>query len=237
MKRVIGLGVLCALLSGNEIERIESIVNDVTQLRQEYERCQQRLGEAESGAKRASEAAIENERLGYEAKIKTLEEALENAQEEERRAQRSLEHASAQIAQLNQLVSEQKRHIAALNGAVPKPAEPRTVVQTICPDPNPFPKLMMKDAAPAAEPSPAAVADEAGESVYFKASPFRLNADADIYDAPGGEVVAHWEERTSFTSNEKRSGWVKITGYFVDKKWQPSGEESLWIEETLVYKR
>ena len=241
MKKLIGVGVLCAVLSGNEIERIESIVNDVTQLRQEYESCRQRLESADAVALKSSEARFDAQRERYEAKIAILEAALEKSQEEERMAKRSLDHASLQVSQLNQLVSEQKCHIAALNGAAvskPKPVTVEPAAQTVCPDVNPFPKLLMKERAAKAEKQPVKTVEaEAGDTLYFEASPFRLKADADIYDAPGGNIVAHWEERTSFTSNQKRNGWIRITGYFVEKKWRPSGEESLWVEETLARRR
>ena len=43
MNKVVGSLLIGVVLSGNEIERIESIVNDVTKLRQNYEVCQDEL--------------------------------------------------------------------------------------------------------------------------------------------------------------------------------------------------
>ena len=75
------------------------------------------------------------------------------------------------------------------------------------------------------------------KTVYFEASAFRVSVDVSIYDAPNGKVVSTWEAMKSFTSNQKRGGWIKITGYFVDKKWRPSRDESLWVEERFTKKR
>ena len=67
----------------------------------------------------------------------------------------------------------------------------------------------------------------------MKASTFRLNETASIYDEVGGKKVLEWEKNRSFTSNQRTQNWIKITGYFVNRKWQKA-EESLWIEESKV---
>jgi len=66
-------------------------------------------------------------------------------------------------------------------------------------------------------------------SKHFKAHAFRANKFASIYDGISGKVVETWEPMTSFTSNEKKDGWIKITGYFVEKIWKPVSQE-LWIK-------
>jgi len=69
-----------------------------------------------------------------------------------------------------------------------------------------------------------------------KASAYRLLIDADIYDGIDGKVMDNWEARTSFTSSQRTALWVKITGYFVDKRWQKA-KRSLWIKSDKVFKR
>jgi len=237
MKRWMAAALLGAALQGNEIERIESIVNDVTQLRARYEECRATLalmGNRQNDAARCS---------AQEERIRTLEAESEKLREQNRVLQHALEHATAQATQLEQLVQEQKRHIASLNTARPAeerpaPAPARCVAE--CPDPNPFPKLAPKQLEAAAVPVRAAepAATPEAESVSFEAAAFRLVEESAIYDAPGGKVVARWEAQTSFTSNRKRGGWIQITGYFVDRKWRPcSGDERLWVEERLAQKR
>lgn len=242
MKHAVGLGLLCAALLGNEIERIESIVNDVTALRADYDTCQTRLKALEDEKKSLSAETVRD----YEARIKTLEEALADAREEERTAKRSLEHATTQILQLNQLVSEQKQHIATLNTDQSAKVVTRTVnIPAQCPEVNPFPKLMMKSEtlrqaenkkAPA-ETTQTVTVTSRDELIYFKPSAFRVTADTEIYDAPGGNVIDRWEAMTSFTSNRKRNGWIRITGYFIDKQWRPSNEKEMWVREAVTLKR
>jgi flagellar biosynthesis chaperone FliJ len=240
MKRIIGVGLICAALAGDEIERIESIVNDVTELRANYELCRVRLSslEQEQNGLRSEEAEA------YKAKIADLEKALADRGEQERLTKRSLEHANMQISQLEQLVSEQKRHIATLNTAPEARVVTKTVtLQAACPERNPFPQLKMKE-EPLLEPAPQPQnepAKPAGaeqmQTVYFEPSAFRVSTDADICDAPGGSVVERWEASTSFTSNQKRGGWIRITGYFVDRQWRPNKERELWVKEGLTLKR
>jgi hypothetical protein len=234
MKKSVTLALLCGVLSANEIERIESIVNDVTRLRTNYEICQQKLIVTEAEAKSSDRKADTTHYEALEKKISALEKALEASRENERLSERSLEHANTQIAQLNKLVSEQKQHVAVLSEVKP---QQRVVTKTVevpkpCPDPNPFPKLMMKETQPVVK----SVAKN-GETIYFDACAFRVTEESDIYDAPDGKVIERWEAKTSFTSNQKRGGWVRITGYFVEGKWRPSRDRTLWVKEALTLKR
>lgn len=78
-------------------------------------------------------------------------------------------------------------------------------------DVNKFPKLTMKH-----------------EYKHFKALSFRLNRDANIYDSIDGKQILTWEKGTSFTSHTKTEGWIKVTGYFVNKLWRSASKE-LWV--------
>ena len=92
-------------------------------------------------------------------------------------------------------------------------------------DENPFPKLEMKKKY-------ASVA----KREYFKASAFRMNGNVAVYDGADGSKLATWEDKTSFTSNQRVGKWIKITGYFVDKVWRPADRE-LWVKSCDVLKR
>lgn len=83
-----------------------------------------------------------------------------------------------------------------------------------------FPKLLMKEKYQISNTN---------KSNHFQAHAFRANKFAPIYDGVSGRVVDTWEPMTSFTSNEKKDGWIKITGYFVEKIWRPASQE-LWIK-------
>jgi len=92
-----------------------------------------------------------------------------------------------------------------------------------------FPKLMMKEEYQKKLP----VADEI---VEFKPSPFRLKTDSIIYDAIDGNKIDKWERRRSFTSSVMTNSWIKISGYFVKRKWKKADGE-MWVKRAQVVKR
>jgi len=67
-------------------------------------------------------------------------------------------------------------------------------------------------------------------------SAYRMATNATVYSTPNGIKVDTWESGRSFTSGTSRDGWVKITGYFVNRVWQAASEE-LWVKESDVIKR
>ena len=67
-------------------------------------------------------------------------------------------------------------------------------------------------------------------------SAYRMASNAPVYSAPGGSVVDTWEERRSFTSGTANNGWIKITGYFVNRVWTRADQE-LWVKESDVIRR
>ncbi len=295
-----------ALLHANEVERIESIVNEVTELRKNYELCKTEVdllkerecstqtsgNQASKSVQKTCEQAMDKikaerdaqmqESLEQGNQIKQLQKEMKSKDEKiaalqseveslkQYKTQQSKRSSTAvsekehqeSIAKLNaHMVSESKRYelqinqlqnellisekkVALLHEALEKKNKP-----TPCVDPNPFPKLMMKERYQQSEndhnmtvipKQPVKVEETVIEpvpeqknlaSTFFKPRPFRLSQDADIYDRPGGKVIDRWEARTSFTSGEKQKGWIRITGYFVNKKWRPSKEKSLWVEE------
>lgn len=86
--------------------------------------------------------------------------------------------------------------------------------------------------------SPITKAPEPVASSLKKSAPsaYRMATDAPVYSAPGGSVVETWEARRSFTSGTASNGWVKITGYFVNRVWQRA-DRDLWVKESDVIKR
>lgn len=74
--------------------------------------------------------------------------------------------------------------------------------------------------------------------VVKKSSPsaYRMAINATVYSAPNGAKVDTWESGRSFTSGTSSEGWVKITGYFVNRVWQ-SADEELWVKEGDVIRR
>lgn len=90
-----------------------------------------------------------------------------------------------------------------------------------------------KNVAPSKAPAVAAASEPSKKSAP---SAYRMASDAPIYNAPNGRVVDTWEARRSFTSGTAANGWVKITGYFVNRVWQRADQE-LWVKESDVIRR
>jgi len=87
---------------------------------------------------------------------------------------------------------------------------------------NIFPKLIMK---------------KKYEKIFtFKASSFHLIHDSIIYDSINGVKLDVWMKNTSFTSSIKTKSWIKITGYFINKKWK-SAKKEMWIKIAQVEKK
>lgn len=74
------------------------------------------------------------------------------------------------------------------------------------------------------------------EIISSEASAYRVKKESSVYDAPQGQIIDVWEENTSFTSNVSTDDWIKITGYFVDKKWRKARKE-MWVKKEETLKR
>ncbi len=74
------------------------------------------------------------------------------------------------------------------------------------------------------------------EIISTEASAYRVKKESSVYDAPQGQIIDVWEENTSFTSNISTDDWIKITGYFVDKKWKKATKE-MWVKKEETLKR
>jgi peptidoglycan hydrolase CwlO-like protein len=169
----------------------------------------------EKGAPKVVEKVVYKDRPVIQEKIvtKTVESA-----EKIKALQTKLAQAEAQVAKLK----------TAAPAAHPK----RTVIAAaaVRNTPSQIKAPSVQPAKKAAAPSPAP--KKSGSSAY------RMASNASIYNAPGGAPVDTWEARRSFTAGEPSGGWVHITGYFVNRVWQPTREdEHLWVRESDVIRR
>jgi len=65
------------------------------------------------------------------------------------------------------------------------------------------------------------------------AQTFTLSTIAVVRDAPEGRIVDVWNSDTRFTSTVADGKWIRVTGYFPEKEWQPSSRP-LWIDSNYV---
>jgi len=76
--------------------------------------------------------------------------------------------------------------------------------------------------------------------VLTKPATFHLISDANIYkklhNKINGVKIYRWTKNRTFTSNIRSENWIKITGYFVGRKWKKA-KNSIWIQASKVVKR
>ncbi len=179
------------LCASEEMQRIDSIVNDITMLRKSYE-----------------------EKLLYEKEKNIILE------QEKRTSQRKIQNLENEIEKLQTLLKNREKQVK--KEIVVKEKIKKIVLQSACQDENPFPKLKLKKL------------EKQSKLHYFKASAFRLKESANIYAGMNTmKVLQKWEKHTSFTSNIKSEKRIKITGYFVNKKWTKATHE-MWVDLTDV---
>ena len=155
-------------------------------------------------------------RKSYEEKLVDAKEKNIILQQEQRAAQRKIKNLENQIKELKSLLKN--REIEKKDHVVSQKKSEKIVLKEVCPNENEFPQLKLKK----------------GVLQYFKASAFRLKESANIYAGPNTmQVLQTWEKHTSFTSNLKTSTRIKITGYFVNKKWTKATDE-MWVDLTDV---
>ena len=251
MKKKIVLSLLCFLsLSADEIARIESIVSDISQLRVAYERCQEELQIIQNAKSSREDVTFNQEKFiaEYEEALKKQKEESENQIEILKKTIKSKENEIIYLKnENNAILLRKEEEIISLKNQINKTKKtkeishkstPVVAVPVSCVAENPFPTLQMKYPL---------VVDEAQEIIPENSLPqkreykiettepkaYKLLIQSNIYDAIDGEVYDIWEEGTSFTSNIKSDGWIKITGYFVERKWKKAKEE-LWIVEGSV---
>lgn len=230
MKFLISILFILISLHADEMQRIENIVNDIAKLRVDYEECTTALKQQnkesvpfkaiEYKSEESSEKDNNNDKL-LKSEIASLQLLLK-AQEETIKAQES------KIKEL------ELKKISSEKVVVTKEVQSPKVVCKEAKDTNVFPKLAMKENLVVKEQERSSGADESIKEV--EAGVFRLNSDSTIYDSINGNKIEQWEVERSFTSNIQSENWIKITGYFTDKKWHPS-EKEMWIMLKKVTKR
>ncbi len=206
MKRIIFTTLLLLNLShADEIERIESIVGDITELKKDYKLTEK---EKQNYLKELKASQIEN------ANLKSDLELYSDFTKKEESYKNRIKNLETQLNSLKKELKTKELQIDTKEIVVAK------CLNSQREETNSFPKLQMKEEYQETQDS---------EIRYFKASAFRLKKQATIYDAVNGQNVAEWEDARSFTSNQRTDNWIKITGYFVNKQWQPASKE-MWIE-------
>ena len=195
-------------LNADEIQRINSIVSDITQLRSDYAYCQTKLIDKEIKLKDAKEKNI--------LLVKELDSANSLGN--------TTHNDNAKVAKLEKMLQEKEVLLKQLKH------ENRVLLAKVnAKTKSSFPKLVMKEKYKKSNQD-----DKTKE--YFKASAFRLTKESTIYSNLENTFFDTWEAQTSFTSGERTATMIKITGYFVDKTWRKATQE-MWVKAENTVKR
>jgi len=227
MKLLLITILLTSFLFSDEMQRIDSIVKDISKLRQDYAKCQESLKTVQP---------IEINMVEYQQNDDVLnryKRLLLDEKEKNAILVDEIDSLSSSITKLKNRKVKEPTIVQEVK--VVKEVELVEVVKLveICSNtndinPNPFPKLMPKE-----KKTEKKISKKVQKKVEIKhgAKTYRLNKDSSIYNARDGKKVDSWEKDSSFTSNKQTAIWIKITGYFVNKKWQRAKKE-LWVKQS-----
>jgi len=214
--------LLSVVLPASEMDRFESIVQDIQTLREEYTVCLKYLNVEKqfTNLNQVKEVSEYPNKFNQEvaknkillAKINKFEKQIKKLENISKTKDNSIYNLITKIEKLNKTKENTKNTLILVEKK-----------EVVCVEENIFPQLVMKNTPRESE-------------VHFAPATFRLLTNSSIFDSINGTEVTKWENKTSFTSHTGTKNWVKITGYFVEKKWQKS-KESLWIKKENVVKR
>lgn len=224
----ITLILLSSYLNADDVQRIEAIIKDIAKLRVEYEICESELKEKKTAIFSAETSSCQKYKELYEEE-KNNNMILKAQSDYDKDLLKSNQNMAKIIKKLEKQIKDQRKLLLSKDIEIKKL---RKNSKNECKNTNVFPKLMIKEKYKKQSSKDI----EKEEIITFKARPFRLKADSDIYDSINGNKISKWQEGTSFTSNQETSEWVKITGYFVNKKWKKA-EQDMWIKKAQVIKR
>lgn len=236
MKILLITAFLLSSIYADEMQRIESIVKDIQELRKDYEQCQKRLeGKTKGDTKivKYQENRDDMKRYGVLLKDEKEKNSILKDEIDSLYKQVSVNKKIMQKFQ-KQLKTKEKENINLKNEllSLRKTTSKNHKPLEIClkeEDKNSFPKLIPKE-------NLEKDLEKDSKIQFIKASVFRLKNPSSIYDSPYGVKIDSWEKDTSFTSNKQKSNWIKITGYFVDQKWRKA-EKEMWIRKRNIVKR
>ena len=238
-------------LQADELKRIESIINDITKLRAENEECQNAL--VSKGILKV-QTIKENDCRNHEENIKILkvkntllekklQEQMKKCKEQTKILQNTINNIKIYKKQVkvkdneiktlkNKLVLLQKNTKNGLKVVIKEVVKEVIKEKKIyLKDNNIFPVLIPKN-----KDNKKQNFKEKELTKKTKPTTYRLKNNSKIYNKFNGNKIYIWEKNTSFTSNVKTQNYIKITGFFIDKKWKKAKEE-LWIKKVDIFER
>lgn len=218
------ISLVCLLISYNsyasdEIERINKLANEVKELRINYDTCKEQLKSYTTKIEykdnsndicndKISKLSLENK--AYKENISLYENTIRKQEDE-------LKNNKLQISNLeneNQLLKKELNLLKLKLLTYEKDLHTKPIQKTTI-------KLSSSKKI---------------KIIKIKPTTFKLTKDATIYDSINGSKITKWEKGTTFTSYIRTKNWIKITGYFIGRKWKKAKKE-MWIKAKYTRKK
>ena len=245
MKRI-GLSfLLVTLLNADEIERINALVKEVESMRVGYEKCEEQLKIYKTSPKSAAisvkqdecETTLKNIQDGTKKKIESLQTKIKDLESQIVEYKNKLKLKTKEIKSLHKQIDSLKTDILKKEKSLSQQATGKLSKRKCLQLQKPLIIEKEKQSEQLALDSQNRVVVQERYTVRVtKPKTFRTLHEADIYDKPDGAKIDRWVEGRSFTSYIESGDWIKITGYFVDKKWTEAKKE-LWIRKFDAFER
>ena len=248
MKKIVFAFVLSALLYGDEIERINALVKEIENLRINYDRCQQQLVTCESQTNLSKEnlqlqeceSSLHKLSRSSQDKIQKLQKEIKYLKNKIKKQKNSLKIKSKEIARLQkELKNSKKKCKRNLKNQISKKTYKKLASKEkrdVCDQPTVIVQEKQKRMQIALDDQGRVVIKESYTITTTRPKTFRTLREAVIYNKPGGVQIDKWEKGRSFTSYIESGNWIKITGYFVNKKWTKAQKE-MWIKKSDAFER
>ena len=235
------IGVLLALavvLGGDEIERINSLVKEVESMRMGYEKCQEELKLCNKSLRPSSSSTKEME---YKKSLENLQAINAEKEKKIKNLQNQIINLKSQIQNYKSSLKNKDLRIASLEKEVKKLQllrQKNKQKSKACTSTQKSVILLKKEKQQhlLLDNEKRVIVKEDYKVTITRPKTFRTLNEADIYDKPGGKKIDRWEKGRSFTSYMDAGEWVKITGYFIDRKWTKANRD-LWIKRSDAFER
>ena len=208
MKILFVILLFLSFVDADEMGRIEAIVADITELRAEYNQCLKELDSKDTSSTKKYKKLYKKEKERNTILKAELEYNSDLAKSNE---------------SLSKKVKELEKELKIKNNLL-KTKE--ITIKKLTQKQDNFPKLIMKEEIEVKDI----------ELIKFKATSFKLKYDSIVYNSINGKMITKWVKDTSFTSTTKTKSWIKVTGYFINKKWT-SAKKEMWIKIKQVEKK
>lgn len=212
MKLLVIFLFILSFLNADEIKRMDSVVEDISKLKADYQKCQDSLNGKISNDISADTTSEEQRRSAYKKYKCDADQLI------------ALEEYTEEIEKYKKLVALKDKEIEDLKNKFNSKTCKHTKVIKIFDNPNKFPPLISKREQDN---------EIKAKTVTIKPQTYVIKYESIIYDYPRGTNIGKWDVGTTFTSNKKFDYWIKVTGYFVNGKWKKADQE-LWIKEAQV---